>query len=473
VPGSAGLPQGPGVPDWDPPATFNERLQAAESGIVPRLRVADLVEPWVMAHRMGGANIGPDNTMEAMEAVVAAGHRIVDGGDVRLLRDGSLVCMHDTTIDRTTTGSATASDLIAGAWKGLAVDAGSWFAPAWSSTIRPPFFEDVVAFASARGLVITPEAKTTSCVAPMIDVIQRYRMEQSTIFLSFTQSDLVAPKAAGIATCLLVGTAISGAAITSAAGDDVDYIAYDYTVSGCDAAWVASVVAAGIKPMAYTVNRRTDWAAEQAKGAVCVASDDPLYLAETSPVLASDPFAAKTWYSGMFNINDPTATRGVMLAPNFLQLPAGGQPLVFQGWAELPSTYTLTFTIKYVEDGGTTAQHADVAFSLPNHDARYDHLAGAYGDGYHFIGRFTGSFQVFKVTGGVVTSLGNYASTAISEGTEVTFTIQVTGTQIIVTRVDTGHSFTGNDSAFRGTGLALGKGGGSTADFYFKSVSYA
>jgi hypothetical protein len=33
VPASAGLPQGPGVPDWVPPATFNERLELAESGI--------------------------------------------------------------------------------------------------------------------------------------------------------------------------------------------------------------------------------------------------------------------------------------------------------------------------------------------------------------------------------------------------------------------------------------------------------
>jgi hypothetical protein len=30
---SAGLPQGPGVPDWDPPATIEERIAALEAGV--------------------------------------------------------------------------------------------------------------------------------------------------------------------------------------------------------------------------------------------------------------------------------------------------------------------------------------------------------------------------------------------------------------------------------------------------------
>jgi hypothetical protein len=34
---SAGLPQGPGVPDWDPPPSVNERLQAAESEIAGKV----------------------------------------------------------------------------------------------------------------------------------------------------------------------------------------------------------------------------------------------------------------------------------------------------------------------------------------------------------------------------------------------------------------------------------------------------
>jgi glycerophosphoryl diester phosphodiesterase len=65
--------------------------------------------PLVFAHR-GGAAALPEHTLAAYRRSVAAG---VDGieCDVRLTRDGQLVCHHDATVERTSTGHGRVSAL--------------------------------------------------------------------------------------------------------------------------------------------------------------------------------------------------------------------------------------------------------------------------------------------------------------------------------------------------------------------------
>ena len=56
----------------------------------------------MVAHR-GASGDRPEHTLAAYELALAQG---ADGleCDVRLTRDGHLVCVHDRTIDRTSTG---------------------------------------------------------------------------------------------------------------------------------------------------------------------------------------------------------------------------------------------------------------------------------------------------------------------------------------------------------------------------------
>ena len=65
--------------------------------------------PLVFAHRGASAAL-PEHTLSAYERAIAQG---VDGieCDVRLTRDGQLVCLHDASIDRTSTGTGRASTL--------------------------------------------------------------------------------------------------------------------------------------------------------------------------------------------------------------------------------------------------------------------------------------------------------------------------------------------------------------------------
>lgn len=59
--------------------------------------------PRYVAHR-GGGSLAPENTLAAMRVGYAHGYRMVEC-DVKLSGDGTLILMHDNTVDRTTNGS--------------------------------------------------------------------------------------------------------------------------------------------------------------------------------------------------------------------------------------------------------------------------------------------------------------------------------------------------------------------------------
>ncbi|MGW0040837.1 glycerophosphodiester phosphodiesterase [Rhodococcus sp. NPDC003348] len=65
--------------------------------------------PLVVAHR-GASAARPEHTLAAYELALAQG---ADGleCDVRLTRDGHLVCVHDRTVDRTSSGSGVVSEM--------------------------------------------------------------------------------------------------------------------------------------------------------------------------------------------------------------------------------------------------------------------------------------------------------------------------------------------------------------------------
>ena len=60
------------------------------------------IEPIALAHR-GGAALAPENTLAAFTLATSLGFRYLET-DVRVTRDGELVCFHDATVDRVTDG---------------------------------------------------------------------------------------------------------------------------------------------------------------------------------------------------------------------------------------------------------------------------------------------------------------------------------------------------------------------------------
>ena len=80
--------------------------------------------PLSVAHR-GHSIAYPENTLEAYRKAIELGVEIIEC-DVNITRDGTLLMMHDPTLDRTTSGTGRVS---ASLWMYWQLDAGGKFKP--------------------------------------------------------------------------------------------------------------------------------------------------------------------------------------------------------------------------------------------------------------------------------------------------------------------------------------------------------
>lgn len=113
----------------------------------------DFIPP-IIAHR--GARIrAPENTMASFRAAREAGARWIET-DVKLTSDGTVILMHDDTLDRTTDGRGSVADM---PWADMQkLDAGSWFSPAFRGT-RVATLADLLNFAREADMRVNLELK--------------------------------------------------------------------------------------------------------------------------------------------------------------------------------------------------------------------------------------------------------------------------------------------------------------------------
>lgn len=89
--------------------------------------------PFVVGHR-GAAGLAPENTLPAIDAGIQHGVHAIEV-DVHRTRDGKLVVMHDTSVERTTQSSGEIRDMT---WDQIRqLDAGRHFAPSYAGTSVP------------------------------------------------------------------------------------------------------------------------------------------------------------------------------------------------------------------------------------------------------------------------------------------------------------------------------------------------
>lgn len=103
-------------------------------------RAQELPVRGLCAHR-GAMATHPENTVPAFLEALRIGAHMIEF-DVQLTKDGRLVLMHDSTVDRTTNGRGKVSDLTLAEIKAL--DAGVKKGPAFSG-VRVPTFEEALA----------------------------------------------------------------------------------------------------------------------------------------------------------------------------------------------------------------------------------------------------------------------------------------------------------------------------------------
>lgn len=128
-----------------------------------------------IGHR-GAAGLEPENTLRSFRRSVAEGADAIEL-DLRLTRDGSLVVLHDATVDRTTDGSGPVADMTLDEIRQLNAGLGE----------RIPTFEEVL---EATELPIYAEIKAIEAAEPLAALIGRRRLAGRVVPISFAPEAL-------------------------------------------------------------------------------------------------------------------------------------------------------------------------------------------------------------------------------------------------------------------------------------------
>lgn len=484
--------------------------------------------PFYSAHRSGGSPQGggyyqgpyPEETIQGYRATVAAGAYCLNT-HVRMLADGALVLMHDSTPDRTTnaTGSVPVADYMTTSWRQINVTPQNttlWpsYGVNWG-TIYPPFWEEFLDEFGGKVLIVAEAISgawqaTGTVGAALTRSVLEHGLADCVIISSFAAGELTVPAAAGIQTMYfppaygVSGYLPADIATAMASGwgaglpHNVGINAFASTKANIQA-YVPTLTAG---PYDYTVwgwtlCRRSDVAWLQAAGVTGFFTDEPIYNAATGPVNPSgkDPTsipspAPAVWPHGTLpadlnegrgNINNGGVQLDYTVTNSSQQWVCYGSLCPI---ANAASTYTISDTITYSTLDTDTSRWAGLYICCPDDSVTSGIIGTGTGlvNGYTIILRITGQLAVFRNNGGATqtqSQVGSSQSTqAISAGQSAVLSVQVTSSQIIITPTvnGTGYGpFTFSDSTYRGGYFHIGKAWGSSTKLIatHKSVTAA
>ncbi|UOQ95020.1 glycerophosphodiester phosphodiesterase [Halobacillus shinanisalinarum] len=123
---------------------------SGDSVFANELKNKDRKQTLTIAHR-GASGYAPENTMAAFEKSVDMKAEMFEI-DVQMSKDGELVVIHDTTVDRTTNGSGQVKDFTYEELRKL--DAGSWFSEEFAGEKIPTLGEVLDAYKGRSGILI-------------------------------------------------------------------------------------------------------------------------------------------------------------------------------------------------------------------------------------------------------------------------------------------------------------------------------
>ncbi|MEU7293740.1 glycerophosphodiester phosphodiesterase family protein [Streptomyces exfoliatus] len=271
----AAAPDSPSAPRPAPEAAAAAGL-SQKTGSSPWMRKAG-APPTVIAHR-GASSAAPENTLVSDE-VARRGGAVWIENDVQPSKDGVPYILHDTTVDRTTDGTGRVRALTSAQLDAL--DAGSWFAPAYAGA-RVPTLAAQLADLRERGGKLLLEIKGRHTHAEVARIVQDIR-DQGMTGRVFVQSfDIPSLRYAHeLAPELPIGLLRSTLdADPVALAEELDLDAYNVS----DAALstrprvVRELHAAGVAVNVWTVDSPARWKALDALGVDGIITNRPTEL---------------------------------------------------------------------------------------------------------------------------------------------------------------------------------------------------
>jgi glycerophosphoryl diester phosphodiesterase len=209
-----------------------------------------------VAHR-GYSAIAPENTLPALAAAGPTGATLVEF-DVRTTADGAPVVIHDRTVDRTTDGTGAVWELTAEEVRAL--DAGSWFSPAFAGVRVPLLAEALDVLAESRLLLEIKPPATLEQVKVILSMVADRELLGRTVVQSF-DPDIVrlVREIAPDVPCGLLRLRFEADTVAMVRELDVAYCNPSVADVLGDPATVASLIGAGVAIMPWTANDITRW----------------------------------------------------------------------------------------------------------------------------------------------------------------------------------------------------------------------
>ena len=234
---------------------------------------------FIASHR-GGAATAPENTLPAITAALEAGFGYVEV-DVALTADRQPVLMHDRTVDRTTDGHGRLAELTFAEVRAL--DAGSWFDPAYAGTQVPTLDEFLAALVEADGRAIV-ELKgewDASAVAAAVAAVAARGLERRVVIASFDARTLAfAAAGSRVMSRLLILKHVPTDVVSAVAEAGARGVVVSRDEVLARPAIVDELHAAGARVVGYTLNDDAQWDAVTALGVDGIVTDDPHTLSE-------------------------------------------------------------------------------------------------------------------------------------------------------------------------------------------------
>jgi glycerophosphoryl diester phosphodiesterase len=174
----------------------------------------------LIAHR-GESSRTPENTLAAFSRARVVADFVEF--DVRSTRDGQLVVIHDSTVDRTTNGTGNVSDLSLAQVQAL--DAGTWFDKAFVGE-KIPTAADTLSLVQASAAPFLERKSGT--VAQFVALLQQRPLRPEGIVMSFDYAFVVELKRAlPVVNVGWIGSGtLSQAQIAQAIGDGITHFVW-------------------------------------------------------------------------------------------------------------------------------------------------------------------------------------------------------------------------------------------------------
>lgn len=433
---------------------------------VPRVSI-DLPNPFYFTHR---GQPGPENTMEAFRTAIAADPSRLLETDIRELADGTLVLMHDATVDRTTDGTGNVADFTAPSW--AALDATDTYP--WPVRCAAPTWNEFVSEFGGKA-IISPQVEPGVDRAKVLASVDPLKLQGSILWQATTLAEVADYKAAGYRVFFWWGASITSPSVASVVAAGADVLGIATTQPDAD---VSTLVATGLPVVVYTVSRRTERDKYLALGVQGFMSDEHIYQSRDTALATIDSWRYGVLGHGFIvNATSPDMTKvtiasgAVTLAQQTVLNAIPGEVCPI---ADAAGSYVIDVDLGFgtlPASGGSVI----VLFGLPDDKNRSLVNAAAFPNGYLLLLRATGVMSLYKLTDGSssATQIGSNATTAaLTAGGFAHLTITVTPTQVTAARTDSAGTIGPvTDSTHRGGYIALGKKDVTDGTVAFKNLA--